>query len=327
MRGFPCACVNCLTAWDIPGEEPCEPRPIPTVPDLRSVARSDPRAAGVVQGMYGSIRSLSVIPEVPRRVIALVHDPLADAGALAALIRDDSVLTMGILRLANSVAYAGRETTQDLKMACARVGLKRVASFMWTALNASVYMKGPSRFRPWLNRLWKHSAAAAECAELLAHAMHEPDDHLAYVGALLHDVGKVVLLQAICSLPGQAAAAFADARLDTETLVRTYHAGVGLHAVQYMKSAPEIRTTTLHHHSPQAVTEPRLARLTLLVAGASALATEAGYGAYPAETPGGAEEPGHPLLAELGLEEDAIQAIRDAIPERIEAILSTFAVG
>jgi len=326
-RGFPCACGNCLSVWDIPRSEPCEPQPAFGVPDLRHVSRSDPLAASVLTGVYGSIRSLSVIPEIPQRAIGLLHDPLVEIGEVVDLIREDAVLTMGLIRLASSVAYGGRYATRDLKAACARLGIRGIAKFMWTALNASFYQKGAVPFRAWLARLWKHTAATAECAELLVQSTNLPEGHLAYVGALLHDVGKVVLLQAMCNLPSRAASAFIHAPHQTENLLRKYHAPFGLHTVQYMKAPPEVRTTTLYHHAVQAVADPRVARLTLLVAWANLLATEAGYGAYATEDQSPADRPERPPLMDLGLKEDALQQIREAIPERLDGILSTFAVG
>jgi len=234
---------------------------------------------------------------------------------------------LGSLRLANSVAHGARQPTQDLRAACARLGVKGIAKLMWTALNASLYRKGLALFRTQVVRLWKHGTAAAECAELMVEAANVPEGHLVYVGTLLHDVGKMVLLQAVCNLPGREASFFARSSSDTENLLRTYHAPLGLHAVQCMKAPPEVRATTLYHHSPRVVTDPRVARLTLLVACANTLATEAGYGAYTTEVPPDMEGPDRSLLMDLGLKEDALQTIKEAIPERIEAILSTFAAG
>ena len=326
VRGFPCGCGNCLNVWDIPSDEPWEPQRVSAAPDLQHISRSDPRAAAVFKGVYSCIRSVSVIPEVPQRAIGLLHDPLVDIGEIADLIREDAVLTLGTLRLANSVAYGARQTTQDLKAACTRLGVKGIAKLMWTALNASLYRKGLAPFRTQLVRLWKHSTAVAECAELLVEATNVPEDHLVYVGALLHDVGKVVLLQAVCNLPARAVSAFARSPRDTENLLRTYHAPLGLHAVQYMKAPPEVRTITLHHHSVEMVTDPRVAQFTRLVACANALAGEAGYDAYATEGQSAADTSERTCLLNLGLKENAMQEIREAIPERVEGILSTFAV-
>lgn len=327
VPGFPCACTDCLSLWEIPAGDADGPQRPLRLPDLQSILHSDPGAAGVLKGIYGSIRSLSVIPEIPRRVIALIHDPIVGMKDVAALILDDAVLTMGLLRLVNSVAYSGREPVSDLGQACARLGLKDIANYMWASANASFYRTGPASFRKWLTRLWKHSAAAAECAQMLSQSIHLEQAHLAYVGALLHDAGKVVLLQAICNLPREASDAYVRSHQDARSLLEKYHAAVGLHTVQYMKTPPEVRSTTLYHHMPESAANPGAVRLARVVACANLLATEAGYDSHPSDAPpDAAGDCQHSLLTDLGLDEDAILAIREAVPERIESVLSTFIV-
>jgi putative nucleotidyltransferase with HDIG domain len=105
------------------------------------------------------------------------------------LLHTDPVLTMGLLRVANSPLFAARHEITDVRQAVAYLGLDLVRSLAVTAA-----MRGLIGTRP--NPLglpfWRHSLATAlTCRRLCGMAGIAPET--AHTAGLLHDVGQLGL--------------------------------------------------------------------------------------------------------------------------------------
>ncbi|MEO5366561.1 MAG: HDOD domain-containing protein, partial [Magnetococcus sp. WYHC-3] len=70
-----------------------------------------------------SIRDLPTLPAVVTRLTTMVNETSTDSKKIALLLQDDPVLSARILRLVNSVLYAGTEPTASVQLAVARIGL------------------------------------------------------------------------------------------------------------------------------------------------------------------------------------------------------------
>ena len=319
--GALCACVNCLNPSFVPEDGVSEPKMVGEMGDARDAALSSPAVAEVVSRLYGVIRALPVLPEIPQRVISLLHDPLASLEEVARVTNEDAVLTMQMLHVANSAAYGGRTEVRDLRVACARLGLKTVANLMWAAVNRSLYRQGPTEFRDWVVRLWDHSLATAQCADWLAATLGMPKTPTWFVAAIVHDVGKLVLLEVMRHRPSPAIRALARSPEAVLRLFDTYHALAGLHVVQYMEMPLDLRATTFFHHSPDSALH--FARQAHVVAYADHLARVAGHGS-------GTEAPdptvAHPSAAALDLKDHQIRELQRQIGDHLESVLSTFAL-
>ncbi len=136
------------------------------------------------------------LPSLPASVLALnqaVQDERCTVDRLLGILQKDPPLSASLLRLANSALYAGDGEVRDLKTAIMRLGFDSVAN-LGTGAAVIRTMKGSDRLD--LTRLWQHSVAVGLVARGIARLVKKHGDaETAFLGGLLHDIGKIALDQ------------------------------------------------------------------------------------------------------------------------------------
>lgn len=133
------------------------------------------------------------LPASVTRLLTLTNDPNANMIQLAEVIRYDPVLTVDVLRRANSAQSAVRDPIIDVSIAVARIGSAEVISL---AMNRAMYGRMTVALPAYgmdAHDLWQHSLKAAISAEAIADASSIRIPGHASTAALLHDVGKLVI--------------------------------------------------------------------------------------------------------------------------------------
>ncbi len=144
-----------------------------------------------------------VFPSIALEVIELARQEHADANDLVRAINRDPSLTARVLRMANS-AYANRglEVT-SARDAVTRLGFREVANVAAAAATRTLFVAGNSGSDPAIvlgaRQVWVHSLASALSASWLAMECRA-DSQRAFLGGMLHDVGKTMALRALARL-------------------------------------------------------------------------------------------------------------------------------
>ena len=139
-----------------------------------------------------------VLPQTASQVLAVCNDSSCDAHKLADLIQRDPSLAGHVLSVANSTAYAPRETIVSLSQAISRLGFRVICDIaLAVALKGKVFAVRGQEAR--VKNLWAHSATAGAWAKEIARARRKNVEG-AFLCGLLHDVGKPALLQASLEL-------------------------------------------------------------------------------------------------------------------------------
>ncbi len=138
-----------------------------------------------------SARALPSLPGVAGRLLGLAQRVLVDPEQMIHIIEADPSLTARVLRAANSERYGmGRSigTVRDAAMLMGRDALVRLA------VGACTLGRERSAWPVDARSFWKHSFSVATLARLLSEPLNiDPDE--AYVAGLLHDIGKLILLE------------------------------------------------------------------------------------------------------------------------------------
>lgn len=135
---------------------------------------------------------IPMLPDVGLKLIQVTMGESYDFHSVARLISSDPILSLNLLKFANSPLYRGAYPIHEIDQAIARVGVKEV-----TSLAISLYLK--SRFiAPEITRiitrpLWKQAILAAIISEQLGKKYLIPHSIL-YTLGLLHNVGALVVL-------------------------------------------------------------------------------------------------------------------------------------
>ncbi|MBR2207637.1 MAG: HDOD domain-containing protein, partial [Synergistaceae bacterium] len=142
------------------------------------------------------ISKMSDIKSFPQFVIETMkklNDPESNAADVAKSLSRDEGLVLRVLKLANSGAYGMSRTISNVSEAIALLGYKSVRNLILAATVYSAMDKGLTGYALDRGELWRHSLMVAYTSRELARITGKVPMEDAYVGGLLHDIGKVIL--------------------------------------------------------------------------------------------------------------------------------------
>ena len=170
----------------------------------------------------------------------------------------DPVLTGAVLRQANSASSSPLHGISDVRQATVRLGIESVirlgisAAFQDRLRRAGVGAEEQT--------LWRHSVAASLAASHLRDRALQPVAADVVVSALLHDVGKLVLLQHAASAKVVEPPVVADGAppplLADEDSLYQHHAELGEVIARHWKLPASIAEAIRDHHGPPVGARP-----------------------------------------------------------------------
>ncbi len=143
-----------------------------------------------------NLPELRTLPEPRAKVLKAANSPEIPIERLADLIKTDPVLVLKMMKLANSSTYARTEETLTLKEAILRIGLEHLGELI--VETQSLAHPDPSHTDA--NRLdhtlfWMHTLGVAICSAKIAKHGQVLDPETVFTAAILHDIGRMILLQ------------------------------------------------------------------------------------------------------------------------------------
>lgn len=150
--------------------------------------------------LFDQITDLPPIPLVASRVMVLVQDPRTTAEQLARVVATDQGLTAKLIRLSNSAEYAFGRRCGSAREAVHLLGFLQVRQIAITSSLMSIF-SGPLEDDTTFDSdlFWAHSLTVAVAAEAVAQATRAADPGDAFTAGILHDIGRLIIRQA---LPG-----------------------------------------------------------------------------------------------------------------------------
>ena len=150
-----------------------------------------------IDAMLGDVTLLPPMPAMVARLNALVSDPDVDMKSLAEEISLDPAITAAIIRLSNSAYYRPSRAIRSVHEAIVTLGLRVVKNIVVVAASKGILKVDLENYKMDAPEMWDHSLAVAEIAASIARTKKRPalPEDVAFTAGLLHDVGKVVLVQ------------------------------------------------------------------------------------------------------------------------------------
>ncbi len=136
---------------------------------------------------------LPSLPQPTLKALQLIDDPKYSAGKLAGIIGMDQSLAGRLLQWANSPFYGLRYKVSTLERAIMVLGTRQIRELlMAVSVSEMLNRKMPGYG---LNRgdLWRHSIAVAAGSRYLAREHQYAQPEQAFIGGLLHDIGKLIM--------------------------------------------------------------------------------------------------------------------------------------
>jgi putative nucleotidyltransferase with HDIG domain len=196
---------------------------------------------------------LPVFNSVALELLQLLADPETEIGNVIETINKDQALSIQILRMANSSAYAGRYKSDTIKESVSRLGIKQITSLAMAASQAALHASSIPVVNVMMQNLWQHSyACAVGCHSLAISTGHRHLADQAYLAGLLHDIGKLYLLKAMEQISLNGEIIF---ELDRDTLLDVFsdmHIEQGVR-IMYHWGIPDLYSSVVaNHHAEHA---------------------------------------------------------------------------
>jgi putative nucleotidyltransferase with HDIG domain len=209
------------------------------------------KTAADYHDLISKLQDMPTLPVVAMKVNQLINDPNTTSGEVAAVLKQDQVLTAKILRLVNSSYYAVPGGVTDVKKALAFLGFNTVAQLVLSVSVFSMFSKLGSDDLS-LADFWQHALATAIVSETLAKKTRMPRPDEVFTCGLLHDIGKLSLLKidpkrftAILKESKEKGVGFIDIEREHEYLS---HAYIGDLMAQKWSLPQVVRYAIRYHH-------------------------------------------------------------------------------
>ena len=138
--------------------------------------------------------NLPTIPQVYIKLIQTLNSGEYSAHEISGLIKSDPALSFTIMDMAYSTGKRVNKPTMNLESAVAAIGVDVIKGLVLCASTNAVFDSGTVNRSFKLMMFWEHSLRCAYLAQLISEELNYNYYEEAYLIGLLHDLGKLILL-------------------------------------------------------------------------------------------------------------------------------------
>jgi len=144
------------------------------------------------------VESMPAFSPATVKIIALANRMNTPPAEIVAAIRLDPVLTGKVLQLVNSAYFELAQRVTSLNRAVVYLGINTIKNLALSTAVMQTFETKNGELANLIRPAWRHSLAAAVSAKCLAQAAGVDPKTLEeyFIAGLLHDVGKIILMQA-----------------------------------------------------------------------------------------------------------------------------------
>ena len=142
------------------------------------------------------------LPTFPRMSLELAVLPQKGAGLkdIAVLVSKDSAVSAKLLSIANSPRYRGERPCMTAEDAMNVLGIRTAKENIDIMVNRTLYTARNPTYQPALKALWQHGVACAHASRLVAECADLTTSREVFFMGLMHDIGKLLLLQILAEI-------------------------------------------------------------------------------------------------------------------------------
>jgi putative nucleotidyltransferase with HDIG domain len=202
--------------------------------------------------------TIPTLPAIVQRVSAMIEDPDDGTAEIGAVMSEDAPMAAKVLRIANSSFYGLRERCLSTEQAAGVLGMRVLKNVVTQAavLQRYEHLAGYPGFD--IDAIWRHSSmVAAACASIARRctASSELTPEEFHVCGLLHDIGKVVMLDGMGEDYAGIVERAARERLPLHHLEQQElgfsHTDVGALVALHWSLPPAVASAIQYHHGPR----------------------------------------------------------------------------
>ena len=269
------------------------------------------------QELIANLGDLPPLPQVAAQVLRLAADPDSTTDELQRVIATDQALAAQILKIANSAMFGMVREVRTLTQAIMTLGFSTIKSIVIASSARNLYKRGGTGLQERL--LWEHALITAIASRAYAKAFRSPRVEEAFLGGLMHDIGKAVMGLKFPERYGAMVRGIYNEDLDgIESELELFgfdHAMVGEAILHAWNLARSLENSVRWHHDPQRCPVEDQA-LTAFVALGNQLALDRGVGVGKPES---LAFPTRQAMEILNLTPEGLEGHRLTVIEALEA--------
>jgi putative nucleotidyltransferase with HDIG domain len=206
------------------------------------------------------VENVNSLPQFPENILTLqrlVEDPRVDMAGIARGISMDPAITAELLRIVNSAQYMLHKRVDSIAEAIKLVGLRGIKNLLYSYGSQTILGEESAEKKD----LWEHSYKTAFYAfNIILNFHNDPsiaDD--AYVGGILHDMGKIVFSKVHPDLLGRIKEFCDQKGLPPATIENLAtgmnHADIGAMLAEKWNFPDSLINAIRYHHDPASAPE------------------------------------------------------------------------
>ena len=143
---------------------------------------------------------LPTLPEIALKVRQAADDPEINLGKMSDIIAQDPALSLGMLKVANSVAFGRTIKAESVTQAVTRIGLRQIKSIATAMAVEQMFVSNNSTISQYMSKYWNKTVDIAAVAITLMTLYLQKNKHAAFtidtitLAALIHNVGVLPIL-------------------------------------------------------------------------------------------------------------------------------------
>ncbi len=234
---------------------------------METIDHAPRHAQDKIKFLVEKIDRLPTLPSILGKVLAITDDPDATAKDLEKAIIHDPPISAKVIAFTNSPYYGFQRQVVDLGSAISLIGFNAVKNITIGLSVFSCFQDPYSSLATRVNAIYLHSFAVGFAADRFARISRHCDREPAFLGGLLHDIGKMVLIKLLDLNYNNILEISQDKQSETWQVEREVlgldHSDAGAWLVKTW-GLPELFVNAIQdHHFPDAEADPMAKLLTL----------------------------------------------------------------
>ncbi|MEQ1633442.1 MAG: HDOD domain-containing protein [Planctomycetota bacterium] len=144
-----------------------------------------------------TLRSMPPLPDVAARVMAIVGTQEYAMTDLVAVVKTDPALTTRILKLCNSSLFGLAREVNSVSEAVTYIGSRNLVKLVLVTCTGSYFRNLPQNDYADPAQMWQQTLACSTACQALAERVRYPQPSAAFTAGILHNIGRIALLQVL----------------------------------------------------------------------------------------------------------------------------------
>jgi putative nucleotidyltransferase with HDIG domain len=215
--------------------------------------------------LVAKVKNLPAVSQAALKLVNLLDQSTVSNSEVVNVLKYDNVLTAKLLRACNSPYFGLTEPISSVDQAVLILGHQQILHIVLTLAFGSAMVVPLPGYAMEAKELWRHSLITATAAEVVVNDLPELNLEMpvAFTTGLLHDIGKLVLGQALTPEFQLAIRNRVEngriSRAEAEKeILGTDHSEVGAALLQSWHLPGEIVEAVANHHLPLMEPRPQL---------------------------------------------------------------------